>query len=174
MNEPKNSSILFHEHAIKEVVAKIGLQITTDYKGRSLVVLGVLKGSFVFLADLIRHIDLDIETEFIQLASYDGAKSSGKVTLNAPLKTDLRNHHVIIVEDIIDTGTTLDYLLAMLKGKGPASVRVCAFLSKPSVHKNRYTIDYQGFEIANEFVVGYGLDYRGRYRNCRHVYQIKV
>jgi hypoxanthine phosphoribosyltransferase len=162
----------FHElisaAQIRERIAELGEQITTDYrdKGEDLVLLGVLKGSFVFLADLCRQIDLPHMVDFIGIASYGNeTESSGVVKITADVTKPIEGKHVIVVEDIVDTGLTVDYLLENLATRHPASVKLCSLLHKPSRALREVDIDYLGFTIENKFVVGYGLDVAQRYRN---------
>jgi len=164
----KKLSILIDAAKIAARIKELGAQITKEYRGRGedLVVVGVLKGSFIFLADLVRAIELPITTEFIGIASYGNeTKSSGVVQITSDLTKPIDGKHVIVVEDIIDTGLTIDYLLENLSTRHPASVKVCALLHKPDRTVKKVPIDYLGFTIPNQFVVGYGLDFAQRYRN---------
>jgi hypoxanthine phosphoribosyltransferase len=147
-------------------VAELGRRISEDYAGRSLVLLSVLKGSYLFAADLSRAIELDLRVEFLGVRSYgDSTRSSGVVEITQDLTLPILDEDVLIVEDIVDTGLTADYLLRQLESRGPRSVRLCALLDKPSSRQRNVTIDYVGFAIEDVFVVGYGLDYAQRYRN---------
>ncbi len=149
-------------------VAELGAQITRDYKehGADLVLVGVMKGSIIFLADLCRHIDLPCTVEMIGIQSYgDSTKSSGVVQITADLTRPVEGKDVIVVEDIVDTGLTVAYLLHNLATRNPRSLKVCSLLHKPERAVQTVPIDYLGFTIPNEFVVGYGLDYAQRYRN---------
>lgn len=152
----------------------IGIEINVDYENRTPVFVGVLNGSFMFMADLMKEIKIPCETTFVKLASYHGGtKSSGNITEELSITMDLANRNVIIVEDIIDTGKTLDYLIKQIKALKPASVNVAALLLKPdALEVDLGEIDYIGFEIANEFVVGYGLDYDGLGRNSCDIYRL--
>lgn len=163
---------LFDEATIAARVKAIGAQITRDLKGESLVVVGVLKGAVVFLADLVREIDLPLSIEFIGVASYSGTKSTGHVRLTYDLTADIKGKHVLLVEDIIDTGHTIDYLIDTLKVREPKSLRVATFLSKPEAHAMHNRLDYVGFEISKEFVIGYGLDLDQKYRNLPYLAQV--
>jgi hypoxanthine phosphoribosyltransferase len=159
---------LYSATAIQERVAELGRRITADYQahGADLVLVGVLKGSVIFLADLMRHVDLPCTMELIGIQSYgDSTKSSGVVQITSDLTRPIEGKHVIVVEDIVDTGLTVAYLLHNLKTRQPASLRVCALLHKPERSLQPVPIEYLGFTIPNEFVVGYGLDYAQRYRN---------
>ena len=151
-------------------VNELALQITRDYAGRSVVLLSVLKGSFVFAADLARAIDLPIRMEFLGVRSYgDDTKSSGVVQITQDLTRPVTGDDLVIVEDIIDTGLTISYLREQLKGRNPASVKVAALLHKPARIQREVEIDYLGFTIDDVFVVGYGLDYAERYRNLPYL-----
>jgi hypoxanthine phosphoribosyltransferase len=163
--------VLIDEAAISRRVAEIGRTITEDYRGQPLVALAVLKGSFIFAADLLRAIDTPLAVEFIGLRSYLGGRtsSSGVVEITHDVKYPLGGHHVLVVEDIVDTGLTLDYLIKNLATRSPLSIKVAALLHKPARTVKKVPIDYLGFEIPDEFVVGYGLDFDGRYRNLPHI-----
>jgi hypoxanthine phosphoribosyltransferase len=157
--------VLLSAERLRERVAEMGAEITRDYENKPLKLVGVLKGSFVFLADLARAIDLPIKLDFIGTSSYQGAASSGVVRITSDLSRPIEGEHVLLVEDIVDTGLTMRYLLDNLATRKPASVRVCALLEKPSRAKVPIAIDYKGFSIPDDFVVGYGLDWDGRFRN---------
>jgi len=162
--------IIFDTPTIDARVLAMGRAITADYADKSPVLLGILKGSYPFLADLSRAINLPLTVDFMAVSSYGaGTKSSGVVRILKDLDRSIEGRHVIIVEDIIDTGLTLHYLRANLRGRGPASVEIATLLDKKEVRKGKELEDmdarYVGFECPNEFVVGYGLDYNGRYRN---------
>lgn len=162
--------ILYDEPTLQARVTELGQQIERDYAGQSPLLLGILKGSFPFLADLARAINLPLSVDFMAVSSYGaGTKSSGVVRIVKDLDREIEGRHVIIVEDIIDTGLTLDYLRENLLTRGPASLEIAALLDKKVVRKGKPLEDmrarYVGFECPDEFVVGYGLDYRGRYRN---------
>ncbi|MBC7660860.1 MAG: hypoxanthine phosphoribosyltransferase [Chitinophagaceae bacterium] len=157
---------------LQERIQKLGADITSDYKGKKITLVGVLKGSFIFLADLARAIDLDCEIEFIGVSSYEGMHSTGQVRIETDLRKDMEGQDILLVEDIIDTGTTIDYLTQVFALRKPNSLKVCCLLSKPEAHKTKMTIDYTGFEISKEFVVGYGLDYNGLYRNLPDLMQV--
>lgn len=160
------SCVLLDEGKIKEIVSKLGKQITEDYRGKKLLLVSVLKGAVVFLTDLMREIDLPLEIDFMVASSY-GAKtaSSGVVKIKLDLQEDLSGYDILIVEDILDSGVTLSKIAGMLKTRGANSVRICTFLDKPERRIADIKADYVGTSIPNEFVVGYGLDYDGRYRN---------
>ena len=151
---------------IAQRVADLGRAITHDYLGRELVIVPVLKGSYVFAADLVRHIDLDIAIDFLGVRSYgDSQQSSGVVQITTDLSHSIEGKHVILVEDIVDTGLTVSYLQQNLVTRNPASIRIASLLHKPSRTRVSVEIDYLGFTVEDVFVVGYGLDYRQRFRN---------
>ncbi|HYQ15338.1 MAG TPA: hypoxanthine phosphoribosyltransferase [Polyangiaceae bacterium] len=156
-------------------VKALGQQITAEYAGKSLVLLCVLKGSFVFAADLARAIDLPLRVEFLGVRSYgDDTRSSGVVQITLDLARPIAGDHVLVVEDIVDTGLTLSYLREQLLARGPTSVKVCALLHKPSRSVKPVAIDYLGFTVEDVFVVGYGLDHAERHRNLPYVGVIKA
>ena len=161
--------VLISEADLRERVKALGAQITRDYAGRSLLVIGVLKGSFVFLADLVRAIDLPVVVEFIGISSYEGTTTSGVVRITSDIGRSIEGKDVLLVEDIVDTGLTMRYLLDNLATRGPASVEVCALLEKPARARVTIPVRYRGFVIGDEFVVGYGLDWDGRMRNLPFV-----
>jgi hypoxanthine phosphoribosyltransferase len=161
--------VLLAEAAIRERVESLGRRITADYAGRHLCLVGVLKGSFVFLADLVRAIDLPLTVDFIGISSYVGTASSGAVTITSDLARPIEGLDVLLVEDIVDTGLTARHLLDTLARRRPRSLKVCALLVKPSRATVRVTVDYRGFEIPDHFAVGYGLDHEGRFRNLPFV-----
>jgi hypoxanthine phosphoribosyltransferase len=150
---------LFSRDAIAQRVAELGQQISADYSGQQLIVVGVLKGAWVFMADLVRHLRVPVRCDFVRISSYgDAQKSSGKVNLLLDVALPVRNEHILIVEDIVDTGTSMPWLVEHLRGKGPASIRICALLNKPARRRSTVNIDYVGFNIDDHFVVGYGID----------------
>lgn len=150
-------------------VQELGNEISRDYNGEEVVVISVLKGSFIFAADLIREMTVPLSTEFIAVSSYEGTESTGHVRIVNDLSSEIKGKNILIVEDIVDTGKTLDYLLNMFKAREPKSIKVCALLSKPDVHSMHAKVDYYGFNIKNEFVVGYGLDLDGRFREIPYL-----
>jgi hypoxanthine phosphoribosyltransferase len=162
-----NLEVLFSAEQIRTRVDELGREITADYGGKELVLVGVLKGSCVFLADLMRAIDLPLSIDFMSVSSYkDGTTSTGDIEILKDLSNPIRDKHVVVVEDIVDTGLTLSRLLEMLESRGAASIRLASFLDKPEPRiKKELKIDYTGFVVPNKFVVGYGLDAAGRYRN---------
>jgi hypoxanthine phosphoribosyltransferase len=151
-------------------VADLGAQITRDYAGRNLVLVGVLKGSFVFLSDLMRKVDLPLRVDFLGVRSYgEGTESSGVVQITQDLSRPIEHEDVLIVEDIVDTGLTIAHLMDLLRTRAPASIKVCSLLHKPARAKVKINIDYLGFTIEDRFVVGYGLDFAERYRNLPYI-----
>jgi hypoxanthine phosphoribosyltransferase len=167
---PGLRGVLIDEQALGRRVRELGAQIARDYAGRVPVLIGVLKGAVIFLADLVRAIDLPVETEFIALASYGAStRSSGIVKLTADLTTSIEGRDVVVVEDIVDTGRTLVYLLRNLETRQPRSLRVCALLDKSGRREVPVDLHYVGFAIPDQFVVGYGLDYAGLYRNLPEI-----
>ena len=162
--------ILLSEEQIRARVAELGGQLAADYAGRDPVLVSVLKGSIVFLADLIRATELPLALDLMEVSSYGaGTESTGLVRILKDLSASIEQRHVVVVEDIIDTGLTLNYLLRYLEGKHPASLAVCALLDKPARRLVEIPIAYRGFAIPDQFVVGYGLDYAERYRNLPYV-----
>lgn len=170
-----NLEVLFSEQQIRERINELGRQITSEYAGKDLVLVSVLKGSCVFLADLMRAIDLRLTIDFMSVSSYkDGTQSTGDVEILKDLSNSIRDKDVIVVEDIIDTGNTLSRLLDILGARGANSIKLAAFLDKPEPRvKQEVKIDYCGFVIPNKFVVGYGLDAAGRYRNLPFIAVVK-
>ena len=166
MSTSEISEILFTEPEICERVAQLGRQITEDYRNRDLVVIGVLTGAVTFVADLIRQVELNLTIDFVSMASYGVAtRSSGEVRMLKDIGHPVEGKDILIVEDIIDTGLTLRYLLETIQARHPASVETCVLLDKPSRRQVDVPVKYTGFEIEDRFVVGYGLDFAGHYRN---------
>ncbi len=170
-----NLEVLFSAEQITERVKEMGAQISRDYQGKDLVLVGVLKGSCVFLADLMRAIDLPLSIDFMSVSSYkDGTVSSGDVEIIKDLSNPIRDKDVLVVEDIIDTGLTLSRLLDILGSRGARSITLASFLDKPEPRiKKELKIEYTGFVVPNHFVVGYGLDAAGRYRNLPFIGIVK-
>ncbi len=160
------ASVMFDEKALKDKCQEMGQQLAKDYAGKDLLVVGILKGSVMFFADLTRNIDIPLNIDFMVASSYgNGTETSGKVNIKKDLSVDIKGRHVLLVEDIIDSGVTMSQLMEVLQQREPASLKLCALLSKPSRRQIDVKIDYCGFEIPDEFVVGYGLDYAEKYRN---------
>ncbi len=173
--EDKTFEILLENDNISKRTRLIGIQINVDYENRCPIFIGVLNGSFLFMADLLREIEIPCEIGFIQVSSYTGAESSGKIRETFGLPKNLHNRDVIIVEDIVDTGYTLNYVVGEVIKQAPASISVCTLLFKPAALKKPIEeLEYVGFEIENEFVVGYGLDYNGLGRNLKDIYREKT
>jgi hypoxanthine phosphoribosyltransferase len=166
--------VLIKEDEIQAKLADMGEQITADYQGRSLLLVGVLKGAFVMMADLSRHVRLPLEFDFMAVSSYGAAtKTSGVVRILKDLDHEIEGRNVLLVEDIVDSGLTLKYLLKNLAGRKPASLEVAALLRKEGIQQVPLDLRYVGFDIPNEFVVGYGLDYAERYRNLPCIATLK-
>lgn len=166
--------ILLDEGTIHEKVRDIGCQISRDYEGTVPVLVCVLKGAFVFLSDLMRSVTIPAEIDFLSISSYgDSMTSSGVVQFRMDLDTDIAGRDVLIVEDIADSGLSLSFLLEHLRGHKPRSLKTCVLLDKPEAHKMDLQLDYTGFSIGNEFVVGYGLDFAGKYRNLPFIGVLK-
>ncbi len=158
---------------IKQRVKEMGKELSNEFKDKKPIFLAILNGAFVFAADLVRACKFEHEISFIKLTSYEGTTSSGKVTTQIGLQEDLTDRDVIIVEDIVDTGTTIYHFLPALKKFNPKSITIVSLLQKPEALKFPLKVDYIGFEIPNKFVVGYGLDYNGLGRNLKDIYQLK-
>jgi hypoxanthine phosphoribosyltransferase len=161
--------VLISEAELRARVAELGAAITRDYEGKPLVLIGVLKGSFIFLADLVRAVDLPLSVDFIGISSYQGTSTTGVVQITSDLTRPIEGKDVLLVEDIVDTGLTMKYLLENLATRRPASVRIAALLEKPARARVKIDVHYRGFEIPDEFVVGYGLDWDGKLRNLPFV-----
>lgn len=171
---PEIGEILVQSDDLRQRVRALALQINEDYAGRSVLLVGVLKGAFFFLADLMRQLDVDCEVDFMAVSSYGSStESSGVVRILKDLDTPIENRDVLIVEDIVDSGLTLSYLMKNLGARNPASLEVCALLTKPSRFKVDPGLRYVGFEIPDKFVIGYGLDYDQRMRNLPYVAVLK-
>lgn len=167
---PGVTEIVLDEATLQRRVAELGAQIARDHAGRELLVVGVLNGSFMFMADLVRAIDLPLQVDFIAVSSYGkGTRSSGVVRLLKDLNTTIEGRDVLLVEDIVDSGLTLRYLIDNLKTRMPESLKVCALLDKKQARVERVEVDYAGFPCPDAFVVGYGLDWAGLHRNLRYV-----
>ncbi len=166
--------ILFSEAQLEERIAQLGAQITADYQGKDLVLASVLRGSYIFMADLTRRIKLPLTVDFMAVSSYgSGTTSSGQVEIKKDLSDSIEGKDLIIVEDILDSGNTLYYLLDILRARKPASIKICTLLDKPDRRVKPITPDYCGFSIPDAFVVGYGLDYDEKYRNLPYIGVLK-
>lgn len=171
---PDISRILLSQKKIQHRIKELGAQISEDYKGEELVLVCILKGAFLFMADLCRHLTLPVNTEFMAISSYGHSTvSSGVVRILKDLNESIEGRHVLIVEDIVDTGLTLSYIAGILGGRKPKSLKMCALCSKPQCHKIKVQVDYCGFILPSEFVVGFGLDYRDYYRNLPYIGVLK-
>ncbi len=174
MIEDDIASVLVSEKDIQSKIEELASQIDQDYEGREVLLVGVLKGAFMVISDLSRALTVPLEIDFMAVSSYGLATStSGVVRILKDLDREIAGKHLLLVEDIIDSGLTLAYLLRNLKSREPASIEVCALLRKPDAAKVEIPVRYLGFEIPNEFVVGYGLDYRQRYRNLPYIGTLK-
>lgn len=168
-----SKKILFSRTAIQKRVRELASQISSDYAGRELVVIGILKGAFIFMADLVREISIPCNIDFVRVASYGASsESSGKVVMTKDIETSIKGRDILIVEDIVDTGLTLQYLVNWLKERNPNSLKICVFLDKRKRRKVSFEADYVGFTIDDGFVVGYGLDFNEQYRFFSDVYII--
>ena len=165
--------VLISEEAIETEVARVGRQITEDFRDKNPIFVGVLKGCFIFMADLMRHVDIKCTMDFMAVSSYSGTSSTGAVKINKDLGQDIEGRHVIIVEDILDSGVTLSYLKHYLLGRKPASITIATLLDKPARRKSDIVADYSCFEVPDAFVVGYGLDYNEHYRNLPYIGVLK-
>ncbi|MFR6312555.1 hypoxanthine phosphoribosyltransferase, partial [Anaerofustis stercorihominis] len=160
--------ILITEEELKEKVQELGKILTKDYKDKNPLVICVLRGAVMFLSDLLREIDTFVDMDFMAVSSYEGTNSSGVVNIVKDLTTNIEGRDVLIVEDILDTGRTLDYLMRILNQRHPKSMKICSLLIKKGREEIKVPVDYYGFYIPNEFVVGYGLDYDDKYRNLKY------
>lgn len=166
--------VLIDEESLQNKVKELGKKITEDYRDKDLLLICVLKGAVVFVSDLMKRIDLPVEVDFMAVSSYGSdTKSSGVVRILKDLNKGIEGKHVLIVEDIIDSGLTLSYLIENLKARGPESVEICTILDKPERRKTNINIKYTGFQVPDEFVVGYGLDYAEKYRNLPYIAVLK-
>jgi len=171
MKSQPNLKILITKRQIKKKIKQLAKEISRDYKGKIPLLIAVLKGSFMFLADLVRELSIDIEIEFIELSSYgDSTESSGEVRVIKWLKKKIENRDILLIEDIVDTGLTLSTLLNKIKKNDPSSLKICCLTSKPARREIDVPIDYLGFEVPNKFIVGYGIDYDEIYRNLPEIY----
>ena len=162
--------ILFSEEQLKQRVEQLAAEINRDYAGQELMLISVLRGSFVFMADLVRELTVPCTVDFMAVSSYgSGTSSSGQVQITKDLSEDISGKHVLVVEDILDSGNTLSYLLELLRARKPASIRLCTLLDKPERRIKPVQLDYTGFSIPDAFVVGYGLDYDEHYRNLPYI-----
>ena len=166
--------ILFSAEDLGKRIRELGEQITNDYEGKDLIVIGILKGSNIFTSDLVRKINIPLKIDFMVVSSYGNTtESTGVVRILKDLENSVENKHLLIVEDIVDSGLTLKYLKEMLLTRTPESIKICTLLDKPARRKEYVNIDYMGFEVPDEFIVGYGIDYAEMYRNLPYVGVLK-
>lgn len=166
--------VLITREEISRTVTKLASEISHDYCGKQILLIGVLKGSFMFMADLVRQLALPVEVDFIRLSSYGAAtETSGKVKVVQPLKTPIKDRHVLVIEDIVDTGITVSFLLNYLRRKKPASLKLCALTDKPSRRQVPVSIDYLGFTLPDKFIVGYGLDLDEKFRHLPDICSVE-
>ena len=165
--------VLISQEELEAAVARIGRQISEDFRDKDPIFGGVLKGCFIFMADLMRHVDIKCTMDFMAISSYSGTSSTGAVKINKDLGQDIEGRHVIIVEDILDSGVTLSYLKHYLLGRRPASITIATLMDKPARRKADVCADYSCFEVPDAFVVGYGLDYNEHYRNLPYIGVLK-
>ena len=167
---PGISKVLISKEQIQRRVEELGRKISADFQGEELIVVGILRGAFLFMADLVRQIDCPLKTEFMAVSSYgDATTSSGIVRIIKDLDESVEGKNILIVEDIVDTGLTLSYLTSYLQGRSPKRIKICVLCNKPQCHIKPVQIDYTGFQLPEEFVVGYGLDDRGYRRNLPYI-----
>ena len=166
-------SVLISAEEIEEKVAAVGAQISKDFEGREPIFVGVLKGCFIFMADLMRHVTINCSVDFMAVSSYSGTSSTGAVRINKDLNQDIAGKDLILVEDILDSGVTLNYLKNYLEVRKPASIHIVTLMDKPSRRKADIYADYSCFEVPDAFVVGYGLDYNEKYRNIPYIGVLK-
>ena len=171
--DPLIERILIGSEDVQRRVTEMGREISVDYKDSQPILVSILKGGVVFLADLMRRVSVPHEIDFMSISSYQGKQSTGVVKINMDLKGSISDRDVLIVEDIVDTGHTLDYLLEILQARRPRSLKVCALLNKADAREKEVPVDYIGFDIPNEFVIGYGLDYDEKYRNLPFIAVMK-
>ncbi|TFG18509.1 MAG: hypoxanthine phosphoribosyltransferase [Promethearchaeota archaeon] len=174
MHSIPNLELYISKKKIEATVLELADQINKDYGEKKIVVIGILKGAFIFMADLLRHLDLDVEVDFIRLSSYGkNIESCGMVEIGDCSIENIKGRHILIVEDIIDTGLTINALIKYLRSKSPASIKLCTFLDKPSRREVPVEIDYAGIEVPNRFIVGYGMDYNEKYRHLADIFFFK-
>ncbi|MQF65458.1 hypoxanthine phosphoribosyltransferase [SAR202 cluster bacterium AC-409-J13_OGT_754m] len=165
--------LVISESQIQECVERLAKLIQADYQDQPLLVVGALNGSFIFLSDLIRHMHLPIQVDFIRISSYDqSTKSSGAIRLHHGVRTSVVGKNVLVIEDIVDSGFTAQFIREYFEDQGAATVRICSLLDKPARRRTSVTVDYIGFEVPDEFLVGYGLDYNQQYRHLRALYSL--
>ena len=168
----KDFKLFISEKQIQEAVEGIARRMNKELKGQKIFLIGILNGCFIFAADLVKHLDLDCRITFLKLASYQGTSSTGKVKRLIGLDEDIKDQVVVVLEDIVDTGITLDFIQKQLRGYEPAEIKLATLLYKPEACRKDVSLDYVGIEIPDDFVVGYGLDYNGYGRNLRQIYTV--
>jgi len=168
----KEFKLFISEKRIQETVKEMARRMNKDLKGQKVFFIGILNGCFMFAADLVKHLDLDCTITFLKLASYQGTSSTGKVKRLIGLNEDIKGQVVVVLEDIVDTGITLDFIQKQLRGYEPAEIKLATLLYKPNACRQDVSLDYVGIEIPDDFVVGYGLDYNGHGRNLRQIYTV--
>ena len=175
MNSLPKPHILFSKEEIEATVKKLASEISKDYHDKNPLLVGILKGSFVFMADLIRHLDFPLEVEFVRISSYGrSTESCGRVKMVQGTRAKFKGRHVLVIEDIVDTGLTTSFLMDCLAQKKPASLKICALTSKPSRRKVDISIDYLGFTVPNKFIVGYGIDWDEKFRYLPDICYVEV
>ena len=170
---PELIPIISPEEIQKKIVS-VAQHISTDYEGKNLILIGMLKGAFIFLSDLVRHISIPVQIDFLRVSSYGDSMSSGNVKLTHPTQMDVAHRHLLLVEDIVDTGHTLSYVINHFQLQNPASVRICAFIDKHERRETDISVDYSCFTVADGFLVGYGLDYAENYRELPGIFHLKI
>lgn len=170
----KTGDIILSREEIRKKVEELGRRISEDYRGESILMVGILKGAVVFMADLMREIDIPVSIDFMSVASYAGSKSTGVVKIYKDIDQDIQGKNVLIVEDIIDTGLTLAHLKELLQVRNPKSLKIATLLDKKEARKADIEIDYKGFEIGNDFIVGYGLDLDNQFRNLPSIHKVII
>jgi len=168
----KEFKLVISSSEIEEAVTDIATRLNRELSGKKVIFVGILNGSFMFAADLFRKIDFDCQITFLKLASYQGTSTSGKIQRLIGMNEDIKDHTVIIIEDIVDTGHTLDSIIKQIKGYEPAEIKIATLLFKPDAYQFNIKLDYVGIEVPNDFLIGYGLDYNGYGRNLKQIYSI--
>jgi len=171
--EDKSFEVFIHEEEITKEIAALAERINLEYQNKEVTFIAILNGAFMFASDLIKLIKIPCEISFVKVSSYKGTSSKGRVDELIGLNTDISNKHLIILEDIVDTGITIDKISTLMNAENPASIKVCTLLFKPDAFRGKTEPDFIGFSIPNKFVVGYGLDYNEKGRNIREIYQLK-
>lgn len=174
MHKETIGTVMITQEEINEKAAEIGRQITEDFKGEDIVLVGILRGAVLWMADIMKNVNLDMVIDFMAVSSYGAStKSSGIVKINKDLDTDIEGKNVIIVEDIVDSGVTLNYLKGYFESRGAKVIKICALLDKPEGRRVDIDVDYKGFDVDNRFIVGYGLDFDQKYRNLPYITWLK-